>query len=198
MEGPRWKPSWRRIGARPAAVLLAIGALSVGLAACGSSSSSGSSSANGSASAVVEKQAGYSDVELNLVNKSPERLYVFLCQDTNGLGQGDCGNGTYLDTGESTHLTSAAVGGIIHYPNGKNSMEFRAKNPDIGAPSFEIWGYEGKSSSTNHATDENQQAAEYYKLDEGQTVEKDFGSHLFDMWRSNDTDVKRMQLTVLH
>jgi hypothetical protein len=181
-----------RIAPRRAAVLLTLGAVVVGLSACGSSSDS---SAKGSTSTVVKKEAvkkeaGYKDVQLEVTNKNAMTLFVTACADTNGLGHGPCHATGNLATNESTHLTSAAVGGSIWFRD--NIIEYRAKNPDIGEPSITLWLRGG----TDNDTFKNQQDAPQFNLSEGQTVEKDVGGHLFDMARGGDTDVKVMSLTV--
>ncbi len=176
-----------RIRTGLATVLVAIGALVVGLSACGSGSST---SATGSTSSVVKQEAGYKNVQLDVANKNPETLYVFMCADTNALGHGPCKSQGYLAKGESTHLTSEVVGGYIHFRG--NTVEYRAKNPDVGDPSIRLW----PTGSTDKATNQNQQNADQFNLSEGQTVETNVGGHLFDMARSNDTDYKVMSLTV--
>ncbi len=188
MEGAASKLSSRWLGARLAAVLLALGALAVGLAACGSNAST---SATGSTSSVAKKEAGYKDVQLDVVNKNPKTVFVTLCADTNALGHGPCKSQGDLALGESNHLTSEVVGGSIWFRN-SNVIEYRAKNPDIGEPSIRLW----PRGSTDKATDLNQQNADQFNLSERQTVETNVGGHLFDMARADDTDVKVMTLTV--
>jgi hypothetical protein len=177
-----------RIRTGRAAVLLVIGALAVGLSACGSASST---SATRSTSSVANKEAGYKDVQLDVVNKNPKILFVTLCADTNALGHGPCKSQGDLNTGESNQLTSTAVGGSIWFRNG-NIIEYRAKNPDIGEPSIRLW----VRGDSDKVTYQNQQDADQFNLSEGQTVETNVGGHLFDMARSNDTDYKVMSLTV--
>ena len=191
MEGTASKLSSRRIGARQAAVLLALGALAVGLSACGSSSSS--SSATAPTSSVAKKEAGYKDVQLEVVNKNSKPLFVTFCEDdVSVFRHGTCRSSSDIDTDKSNQLTSAAVGGAISFP-GDNTVEYRAKNPVVGLPSISLW----LRASTEDDTTHNEHYADLFHLSEGQTVETDFGGHLFDMARADDTDVKVMTLTVL-
>jgi hypothetical protein len=171
-----------------ATVLLVIGALVVGLSACGSNSST---VAKVPTSSVAKKEAGYKNVQLEVVNKNPKTLFVTLCADTNALGHGTCQSQGELAMGDSNHLTSEAVGGSIWVRN-DNIIEYRAKNPDVGEPSIRLW-LRGRSDND---TNQNQQNAEQFNLSEGQTVETNVGGHLFDMARGDDTDLKVMTLTV--
>jgi hypothetical protein len=189
MEGTPSKLPGRWIGARPAAVLLTLGALVVGLAACGSNAST---SATGSTSSVAKKEAGYKDVQLTVVNKNPKTVFVTACEDDPDFyGHGTCRASGDLATGESLDLTKAAVGGSILF-RGDNTVEYAAKNPDVGKPSIRLW----LTASSETDTNQNQHDADRFYLSEGQTVETNVGGHLFDMARGDDTDFKVMTLTV--
>ncbi len=189
MEGNASKLSSRRIGARSGALLLALGALAVGVAACGSNSST---TATRSTAPVAKKEAGYKDVYLTVINKNPKTLFVTACEDDPDFyGHGTCRASGDLATGDSIDLTKTAVGGSIVF-RGDNTVEYAAKNPDVGRPSIRLW----LTGSSDTDTNQNQHDAPRFYLDEGQTVETSVGGHLFDMARSNDTDYKVMSLTV--
>ena len=182
----------RSIGARPAAVLLAIGVLSVGLAACGSGSSSDSSSANGSASPVVEKQAATSQVQLTVVNHSSEPVNDAFCRDQVFYNAGVpdtpevCNlNGLYPGDTDS-HTANPVYGDINWAQTGTGRVYFEAHNPGIGQPSITLI-----SATSPH------DPIEKFTLGAGDTQNKTVGSHEYSMSRADDTDVKVMTLTLI-
>lgn len=180
----------RSIGARPAAVLLAIGVLSAGLAACGSDSSSDSSNANGSASPVVEKQAATSQVQLTVVNHASEPVNDTFCRDQVFYSVLDspsvCNrNGLYPGDTDS-HTANPVYGDIEWAQSGNGRVYFEAHNPSIGEPSITLIS----------ATPPND-PIEKFTLGAGETQNKTVGSHDYSMHRDDDTDVKVMTLTVL-
>jgi hypothetical protein len=190
MEGTASKLSSRWIAARQAAVLLIIGALSVGLSACGSDSSSDSSNASGSTSAVVEKEAATSQVQLTVVNHASEPVNDAFCRDQAFYSVLDppsqCNlNGLYPDQTDS--FTANPVYGDIQWAqSGTGRVYFEAHNPSIGEPSITLIS----ASPPNDPI-------EKFTLGQGETKDKTVGSHDYSMHRADDTDVKVMTLTMI-
>jgi hypothetical protein len=181
MEGTASRPSGRLIGARSAAVLLALGALAVGLSACGSSSST---SATRSTSSVAKKEAGYKDVQLTVVNKSLYRLSVKMCG-------ADCET-VDLGAGESKTVSSDRVDGQINVEklnaagsccDVTNDVYFSSDNPDVGEPSITVGKWDDYPNLPQ------------WHLAEGDTRDTTVGGNVFFMARGDDTDVKVMTLT---
>jgi hypothetical protein len=191
----RWK-------ARPVALLLVVGALAVGLAACGSSSSTG---AHGSTSGVKKEASAFAsrDVQLTVVNKTESKgsLIVSVCDPAaiGGYTLGPCPefNGYVLAYGKSAYRTHEdAVTGTVKDGAG-NGFIFRAENPSVGAPFIELWGIDHPGSKK-------------YNLFEGTTIgclgpdnptgcaSLYVGQRKIVLYRDADTDrVKVLSITLL-
>jgi hypothetical protein len=190
MAGIASKPSSRLTAAGRVAVLIAIGSFSVGLGACGSDESSPDE--GGSTAPIVEKEAGYKDVQLGVENKGPDDdITATLCRDLDqDLNDSEnCPVGGYLGPGESYHFTYEEVSGRIGYTNpDKNfaGIEYRVHNPLVGDPSFDVW-----PTGVDHRED-----PQNFAPAEGKTLTKEISGHTYDFSRAPDTDVKVMTLTV--
>ncbi len=186
MEGRTSTRLCKWIGARPAAVLLMLMVLSVGLSACGSSSSS--SGAKGSTSSVVKKEAGVfgKDVQLTVTNKSPYMLNIKICGAT-------CEDSVDLGTGESKTATGDRVDGDIRFlkvnPGSgvccdvTNEVYFTSENPNVGEPYISVGAFADLLKLPK------------WHLAEGDTRDTTFGGNVFFMARGDDTDYKVMTLT---
>jgi hypothetical protein len=171
--------------ARQVAWLLTIGVLSIGLSACGSSSSSGT---HGSTSSAVKKKAGAfsKDVQVTVHNEPSTggSLFMSVCQAGSDIATPTCGS-TVVADGAEVHLTHEAVAGLVKDGAG-NGFYYYAFNPSVGEPYFKLWKIGDLESS-----------AEKIALSEGQTVTKYLGGRKIDLLRDTDTDVKVMVIKVL-
>ena len=154
--------------ARKLSILLAIGALSLGVAACGSSSSSNASNSTSS----VKKEAGdfTIPVQLKVTNNLADTMKAYFnTTDTSGPFT------VYLHKDESrTETGKNGVSGEITV--GAANAEFSAFNPDFGKPYIRLGGTT-------------------YSLAEGDTLHPSVNGVTFTLHRDDDTDVKVMQLT---
>jgi hypothetical protein len=153
--------------------------LAVGISACGSGSSSDASK---STSSVVKKEAGaFTDpVQLKVVNNLPDwiadrdrfRAY-FDTTDTSGPFSVNLLKGeSRTETGEngvSGEITASFGGSASH------TVGFSSFNPDFGQPYIRLGG-------------------ETFHLSEGETQTPTVDGLPFTLHRSDDTDVKVMQL----
>jgi hypothetical protein len=174
---------------RSVSALLAVGALAVGLTACGSDSSSDSSNAKGSTSTVVKKHAGlYRDVQLEVLNSSPKQVSVSLCTDyIDANHRANCPAGGHLEPSDSAHFTSGEVSGALY---SAGHIAFRVVNPAGARPYFDIFPT-GDTYSTDVGT---------YRFSVGDDpVVKDFNhSVVIRMERFEDTEnAIVMKMTVL-
>ena len=153
--------------ARTPFVLLALAAISIGVAACGSSSSS-----NAGNTTSVKKEAGTYTIPVQLKvanNRSDTMKAYFDTTDTSGPFS------VYLQKGESrTETGKNGVSGTVSF--GGVSVDFSAFNPDFGRPYIRLNG-------TN------------YSLSEGDTLQPSINGVTFTLHRDDDTSVKVMQLT---
>jgi hypothetical protein len=202
MEGIASKLLCKRGGGALVA-LLAIGILTIGLAACGS----GSSSTTDEGSAVVKKEAGLfnKDVQLTVVNHSSKTILVTLCSK---LITGVCSD-TKIDAGGSqyAHGRSLVSGKIILYAKQpvtyedgstnnaaiSNEVDFYAENPEVGEPWLSVLSHDADPIPLSSDPGDIPR----WRLSEGQTEGTDIGQNGFSMSRSEDTDnFKVMTLTV--
>lgn len=187
MEGTTSKLSFRRIAARPAAMLLTIGVVAVGLAACGSGSSSGD---KGSSSPVVQKEAATRKVQLTVVNHAEEAVNDAFCRDQvfySVLDTPSVCNRNGLGPGETDSSTANPVYGDIEWAStGTGRVYFEAHNPSIGEPSITLID----ASPPNDPI-------EKFNLGAGDTMEKTVGRHVYSMHREDDTDVVVMSITLI-
>jgi hypothetical protein len=162
------------------AVLLMLGALSVGLSACGSESSSSS----GSTAPRVKKEAGVTrDTELTVANESPYTMNVKLCD----LSDDPCET-VDLDKGDSATRTGDRPDGDIRFlkagpagsPDVTNLVYFQADNPTIGQP----WISVDNSAGLDYSN------LTKWKLGEGNTYDTNtsVAGNGFEVKRSDDTD----------
>ena len=187
------------IRARPAALLLTIGALSVGLSACGSSSSTGT---HRSASPKVKKEAVVlgKDVQFTVTNEPSTggSLRVSVCDATSEGSSADVAvrvaitwdacpefHNYVLGEGKSAYRTHEAVAGDVR-DGADNGFEFYAANPNVGRPYIILHKLE-TPTYTNDAV----------SLSEGLTVIKDLAGRRIELWRGEDTDVKVMGIRIL-
>ena len=161
--------------ARPVAVLLTIGALSLGVSACGSSSSAGS---HKSTSSGVKKEAGLLDVQLTVYNMTGNSLKVELC------GAKSCTIYPAMENGKSVTEVS---GGGYHKPDGQlkypggSTVYFHSANPLVGEPFVNV--------STNVVSNDPN-----LYLAEGESKTIIVGGDHFYVDREPDTDYKVMRL----
>jgi hypothetical protein len=200
MEGVASKVSLRRSGGALVA-LLALGILAVGLAACGSGSSSTTDEGSG-----VKKEAGLfnKDVQLTVVNHTSRAIYVTFCSKLTSEGctskQIEAGNSEYAHgssvvAGEINFYAEQPVineDGSTNQPAITNEVDFYAENPEVGEP----W-----VSVLSRDTDPLPRSSDpgdipRWRLSEGETEGTDVGPNGFSMSRSEDTDYKVMTLTV--
>jgi hypothetical protein len=199
----------RSIVARPVALLLTVGVLSVGLAACGSSSSTSSSThAKRSSSSVVKKKEASlftDDMYLTVLNNSSKTILVTLCGDQLNPTCHD----KFIDSGDSDYTRggSTVAGKLtiyaqqrVVYPDGStnnpaisNQVDVYAKNPDVGKPWLSVLS----RADDPIPLSSDPGGIKTWSLDENQAVGVDIGENGFTMSRATDTDCcKVMKLTV--
>jgi hypothetical protein len=154
--------------ARKPFMLLALAAISIGVAACGSTSSTDASKST----STVKKEAGdfTIPVQLKVTNNRADTMKAYFdTTDTSGPFT------VYLHKDESrTETGKNGLSGEITV--GAAKADFSAFNPDFGRPYIRLGG-------TN------------YSLSEGDTLHPEINGVTFTLHRDDDTSVKVMQLT---
>ncbi len=201
MEESAPKLSGRR-GGRALVASLAVGVLTIGLAACGS----GSSGTTGEGSAAVKKEAGLfnKNAQLTVVNHSPKTILVTLCSRTMAegcsskridAGGSEQAQGKSIVAGEITFYAEQFViyeDGSTNNPAVSNVVDFYADNPEVGEPWLSVLSR--SDDSMPRSSDPGN--IPRWRLSEGETQSADVGANRFSMSRSEDTDYKVMTLTV--
>jgi hypothetical protein len=159
------------VGARTVGGLLAAGAVTVLLAACGSGGSNDATVTNKAAGATK----GVNVVVTNNRTKPRENFSIEICSD-----EGTCKARRTLGGGETADMSASGVAGTLYFPDGEQ-MTFTASNPVIGVPYFEF--QDGKDSKAVY-------------LNEGDTREVRFACQSFVASRDTDlADYKAMRLS---
>jgi hypothetical protein len=176
--------------ARKLVGVLAFGAISLGVAACGSGSSSDSSSGDkASSSAVVQKEAATSQVQLTVVNNASEPVNDAFCRDQvfySVLNPPSLCNLNGLYPGDTDSSTANPVYGDIQWlQSGTGRVYFESHNPSIGQPSITLISAAPPNDPIGKFT-----------LGEGETQSTTVGSHDYSMHRGDDTDSKVMSITL--
>jgi hypothetical protein len=200
MEGLASK-SLRRRGGGALVALLAIGILPIGLAACGS----GSSSTTAEGSTAVKKEAGLfnKDVQLTVVNHSSKTIHVEFCSKLNptcsstNIDPGGSGNqqGSSIVAGQITFYAEQPItyeDNSTNNPAVSNVVDFYADNPEVGEPWISVLSVDSDPIPLSSDPGDIPR----WRLSEGETEGTDIGENGFSMSRSEDTDYKVMTLTV--